>query len=125
MLFLGKFENRCIKIAGVNSIRITKSINLLKFSMVVGVRCDTWIVGVASKQLRLLHGRVVDYTTVVNCLSPQMSELVQDAIAYRCGDIVGHFWLIRNGVEKLVQLKFEFFTFNTFDVSQILYILDL
>ena len=35
-------------------------------------------------------------------------------------DIVGHFWLIRNGVEKLVELKFEFFRFNTFDVSDIL-----
>ena len=29
LVFLGKFEIRGIKIAGVNSIRITKSINLL------------------------------------------------------------------------------------------------
>ena len=29
LVFLGKFENRGIKIARVNSIRITKSINLL------------------------------------------------------------------------------------------------
>ena len=36
LLFLGKFENRCIKIARVNSIRITKYINLLKFCMVLG-----------------------------------------------------------------------------------------
>ena len=35
------------------------------------------------------------------------------------GDIVGHFWLVRNGVEKLVELKFEFFCFNTFDVPQL------
>ena len=48
-----------------------------------------------------------------------MSELVEDAIASLCGDIVGHFWLIRNGVEKFAELKFEFFSFNTFDVSQI------
>ena len=41
----------------------------------------TWILGVASKQLRLLHGRVGDSTTVVNSLSPQMSELFEDAIA--------------------------------------------
>ena len=41
----------------------------------------TWILGVASKQLRLLHGRVGDPTIVVNSLSPQMSELVEDAIA--------------------------------------------
>ena len=41
----------------------------------------TWILGVASKQLRLLHGRVGDSTIVVNSLSPQMSELVEDAIA--------------------------------------------
>ena len=55
---------------------------------------DTWILGVASKQLRLLHGRVGDSTTLVNSLSPQMSELVEDAIASWCGYIVGHFWLI-------------------------------
>ena len=66
-----------------------------------------------------IHGRVVDSTIVVNSLSPQMSELVDDAIASWCGDIVGHFWLIRNGVEKLVELKFDFFSFNTFDVSEI------
>ena len=42
---------------------------------------DIWILGVASKQLRLLHGRVGDSTIVVNSLSPQMSELVKDAIA--------------------------------------------
>ena len=41
---------------------------------------DTWILGVASKQLRLLHGRVGDSTIVVNSLIPQMSELVEDAI---------------------------------------------
>ena len=35
--------------------------------------------GVASKQLRMLHGRVGDSTIVVNSLSPQMSELVEDA----------------------------------------------
>ena len=49
-----------------------------------------------SKQLRLLHGRVGDSTTLINSLSPQMSELVEDAVASWCGDIVGHFWLIRN-----------------------------
>ena len=42
---------------------------------------DTWILGVSSKQLRLLHGRVGDSTIVVNSLSPQMSKLVEDAIA--------------------------------------------
>ena len=47
---------------------------------------------------------------MVNSLSPQMSELVEDAIASGCGDIVGHFWLVRNGLEKLVELKFEFFS---------------
>ena len=42
---------------------------------------DTWILGVALKQLRLLHGRVGNSTIVINSLSPQMSELVEDAIA--------------------------------------------
>ena len=42
---------------------------------------DTWILGVVSKQLRLLHGRVGDSTTLVKFLSPQMSELVEDAVA--------------------------------------------
>ena len=41
----------------------------------------TYLLGVASKQLRLLHGRVRDSTIVVNSLSPQTSELVEDAIA--------------------------------------------
>ena len=40
-----------------------------------------YLIGVASKQLRLLHGRVGDSTIVVNSLSPQMRELVEDAIA--------------------------------------------
>ena len=84
---------------------------------------DTWILwyllGVASKHLGLLHGRFGDSTSVVNSFSPQKSELVEDAIASWCADIVGHFWLIRNGQEKLVELKFQFFSFNTFEVSQI------
>ena len=44
-------------------------------------RIHTWLLGVATKQLRLLHGRVGDSTIVVNFLSPEMSELVEDAIA--------------------------------------------
>ena len=73
----------------------------------------------ASKQLRLLHGRVGDSTTLVKSLGPQMSELAEDAIASWCGDIVGHFWLVRNELQKFVELKFDFLSFNTFDVSQI------
>ena len=46
-------------------------------------------------------------------------ELVEDAVDSGSGDIVGHFWLIKNELQKLVELKFEFFSFNTFDVSQI------
>ena len=52
--------------------------------------------------------------------SPQMSELVEDAVAYWRGDIVGRFWLIRNELKKFAELKFEFFSFNTFDTSDIL-----
>ena len=52
-------------------------------------------------------------------LSPRMSELVEDAVASWCGDIVGHFWLIRNELQKCVEFKFEIFSFNTFDVSHI------
>ena len=78
---------------------------------------DTWSGFKAA--IRLLHGRVGDSTTLVNSLSPQMSELVEDAIPSWCGDIVGHFWLIRNELQKLDELKFEFFNVNTFDVSQI------
>ena len=43
---------------------------------------------------------------LVNSSSPQISELVEDAVAYRCGDTVWHFWLIRNDHKKLVGLKF-------------------
>ena len=63
-----------------------------------------------SKQLRLLLGRIGDSTTLVNSFSPQMSELVEDAAASRCGDIVGNFWLIRNELPKVFELKFEFFS---------------
>ena len=35
-----------------------------------------------------------------------MSELVEDAVASCCGDIVGHFRLIRNELQKLIALKF-------------------
>ena len=49
---------------------------------------DTWVLVVALKQVRLLHGRVGDSTTLVNSLNPQMSELVEDAIASLCGDIL-------------------------------------
>ena len=41
-----------------------------------------------------------------------MSELVKDAVASLCGDIVGHFWLIRNECQKFIKLKFEFFSFT-------------
>ena len=34
----------------------------------------------ASKQLRLFHGRVGDSTTLVNSLSREMSELVEDVL---------------------------------------------
>ena len=81
--------------------------------------CDIWILEEVSKLLRLLHGRVEDSTTLVNSLSPQMSELVKDDVASWCGDIVGHFWLIKNEIQKFVELKFEFFSFNTFNVCEI------
>ena len=58
-------------------------------------------------------------TTLVNSMSPQMSELVEDASAYWCDVKVGQFGLIRNELQKLVEHKFEFFSFNIFDVSQI------
>ena len=78
---------------------------------------DTWSGFEAA--IRLLHGRVGDSTTSVNSLSPQMSELVEDAIASWYGDIVEDFWLIGNELQKLEEFKFQFFTFHTFDVSQI------
>ena len=54
------------------------------FPCIVHYLRKTWILGVAPKQLRLqlrLHGRVGDSITLVKSLSPQMSELVEDAIA--------------------------------------------
>ena len=48
-----------------------------------------------------------------------MCKLVEDAVASLCGDIVGNFWLISNELQKFFELKFEFFCFHTFDVSQI------
>ena len=49
LVFLGKFENRGIKIARVNSIRITKSMHLLKFCMVLGVCCDVDILKLTAR----------------------------------------------------------------------------
>ena len=49
--------------------------------IILGLNYYTWILGVVSKQLRLLHFRVGDSTTSVNSLSPQMSELVENAVA--------------------------------------------
>ena len=40
LVYLGKFENRGIKMARVNSTHITKNIKLLLFRMALGVRCD-------------------------------------------------------------------------------------
>ena len=81
---------------------------------IINTYLDTWILGVVSRQLRLLHGCFGDSTTSVNSLNPQMSELV----ASWCGDIVGHFGLIRKELQKFVELYFEFFTL-TLDVSEI------
>ena len=68
------------------------------------------------QQLRLLHGRIRGSTTLVNSLSPQMSELVEDAVASWCSDIVGHFWLIKNELQKLIKLKFEFLELYNNDI---------
>ena len=67
---------------------------------------DTWNGFEAA--IRLLHGRVGDSTTLVNSLRPQMSELVEDAVASWCGDIVGLFWLIRNELQKLMNNQTAF-----------------
>ena len=40
----------------------------------------TWILGVVSKQLRLLHNRVGDSITLVNFLSHNIGLLVEDAV---------------------------------------------
>ena len=60
--FLRKIENRCIKIAGVNSIRITKSINLLSFCTVLGVRCD-----VDNREVYDITYTTVDLFETMNC----------------------------------------------------------
>ena len=69
-IILGKKDEEDIQVLQNDLHKLYKYLYLL-----------TWIPGVASKQLRLVHGRVGDSTTVVNSLSPQMSDLVEDAIA--------------------------------------------
>ena len=49
LAFLGKFENRGIKNARVNSTHITKNINLLSFRMALGVRCDADILKLTAR----------------------------------------------------------------------------
>ena len=48
-----------------------------------------------------------------------MSELVEDAVASCCDDTVGIFASSGNELQIFVELKCEFFSFNTFDVSRI------
>ena len=57
--FLWKYENRGIKIAPVNSIRIAKSINLLQFCMVLGVCCDVDIFILTSVRSPLIEKSMV------------------------------------------------------------------
>ena len=47
--YLRKVENRSIKITRVNSISITKPINLLYFYTVLGVRCDVDICNLTAR----------------------------------------------------------------------------
>ena len=85
----------------------------------------TWILGVVSQQLSLLRGQFGDSTALVNSLSQwnnlnKMRLSFEDAVASCCGDIVAIFFMpIRNEIWKFVELKLKFFSFNTFDVSQI------
>ena len=69
-----------------------------------------------SKQLSLLRGRVGDTTDVVDSLGFPMRQMVQDAVASCRGDVVGHFGLIMDEFQKVIKLKFEFFSINTFNV---------
>ena len=70
------------------------------------------------KWLCLLHGRVGDSTDVYS-LSPLTRQLINDAVAFCCGDIAGDFGLIRNEIKKKFELKLKKFSCNIFDVSQI------
>ena len=67
--FLRKFENRCIKIARVNSILITKSIIFtviyFNFYTVLGVRCDVDIFKLTASA-QSINREVYDYTNI-NC----------------------------------------------------------
>ena len=49
-IFHQQFENRVIKIGRINSIRIIKSINLLLFCSVLGVRCDADIFKLTARE---------------------------------------------------------------------------
>ena len=69
LVFLGKLENRFIKIARVNSIRITKSIKLLSFCMVLEARCDVDIYKITERASPLTVKVYVLYFHTV--LSPQ------------------------------------------------------
>ena len=87
------FEILMIATVNILEVIIIATVNILEVLIIATVKgigykknqqfpiILTWILGVASKQLRLLHGRVGDSTIVVNSLSPQMRELVEDAIA--------------------------------------------
>ena len=61
-----------------------------KLNMSSGHYLLAWILGVVSKQLSLLQGRVRDYTTLVNSLSSKMRSLVEDAVASCCWAFWAH-----------------------------------
>ena len=77
------YEDDSTLVAVSQQVAASLNINWLGFrSGAITCEWNTWnILGVVSKQLRLLHGRVGDSTTSVNSWSPQMSELVDDAVA--------------------------------------------
>ena len=65
--------------------------------------------------------RVGESTTLANSMSPQMSELVEDAIASWCGDEVGHFcwWPIR---VRQIYIRFTLHTLTNMRQIYIVYL---
>ena len=82
--------------------------------MLCFIYLDTWILGVVSLQLRLLQGRVWDSTIFVNSLSPQMSELVEDAVASWCGDYSCAFLANQEWAPKIYRAQIWIFHFLHF-----------
>ena len=83
------------------------------------------MLGVVSKQVSQLRGRVGDSTALVNSLSPKIRLLDEDDIAFCCGYIVGHLGFSSGMKSKNLSSSNLNFSILTLSMSLIYYVNEL